>query len=114
MTHKSATRQFPTSGSALQMVGGRNRHNVRRQAAAEARRARLVKRLATVQFYKRGWQTRLAKQLGVHRSTICRDFRKIIREARELRDVRADQIASLRCEVADRLHECLADREDDL
>lgn len=54
---------------------GRDRYNTRRHGAAILRRWEAGKLLGEVGYPLRwGWQSKLARLLGVHRSTICRDF----------------------------------------
>ena len=54
---------------------GRDRYNAWRAAVADSRRCEAGKLLGEVGYpLRRGWQSRLARRLGVHRSTICRDF----------------------------------------
>lgn len=61
---------------------GRDRYNAQRSASAEWRRYEASKLLEVVGFPLRwGWQSDLARRLGVHRSTICRDFISLKRAA---------------------------------
>ena len=54
---------------------GRDRYNAQRGGAALHRRCNAWKLAANVGYpFRRGWQSELARRLGVHRSTICRDF----------------------------------------
>ena len=54
---------------------GRDRYNARRNARAGWRRYEASKLLEEVGYpLRRGWQSDLARRLGVNRSTICRDF----------------------------------------
>jgi DNA invertase Pin-like site-specific DNA recombinase len=57
-------------------AGGRRAHNARRQFLAARRRAEVV-RLIAVRGLEYGTQTEIARALGVHRSTICRDLREV-------------------------------------
>lgn len=83
-------------------AGGRRRYNARRRLAALARRAKLCKLLvsehaaivmpeikpdnvasidrALKAICNRGMQARIARQLGVSRSTVCRDITWVYRE----------------------------------
>jgi hypothetical protein len=113
MTAQRATRSFPVTNSALSVARGRASHNARRRALADERRARLVSLLAEADFHRRGWKADLARQLGVHRATVGRDLRQIIRDARDRRCAMSDSIGIMRCQIADMLHASLADPEDD-
>jgi hypothetical protein len=65
-----------------QLIG----YNRRRQRQAQRRRWRLWANLTAEVFLRRGSQAQLAKQLGVHRSTVCRDLKAWwawVRETRE-------------------------------
>ncbi len=54
---------------------GRDWYNARRTASADWRRHEAGKLLREVGYpAASGWQADLARRLGVHRSTICRDF----------------------------------------
>ena len=69
----SAPTDFAT---VCRRAAGRRRYHARRQAAARAR-CRIVFAVAlTPEWLKRGGQARLARELGVHRSTISRDVAK--------------------------------------
>jgi len=56
-------------------AAGRRRYNSRRTSRVLHRRFQASQLLEEVGYpLKRGWQSELARRLGVHRSTICRDF----------------------------------------
>ena len=57
-------------------AGGRRRYNRVRQFRANYRLTQVVKLLHQTGF-RRGHQTKIAKALGVHRSTISRDLRRL-------------------------------------
>ncbi len=84
MTNQSATNSRPTAKN-IGFYGGRARFNVRRQAAAQQRRVRVAKLMTSASLHRLGWQTEIARQLGVHRSTICRDVRLIRKSWRQHR-----------------------------
>jgi hypothetical protein len=67
-----------------QLIG----YNRRRQRQAQARRWRLWANLTADVFLRRGSQAQLAKQFGVHRSTICRDMKAWWAWVRETRGER--------------------------
>ena len=79
-------------------AGGRRRYNQARQWAAEMRLSQVAKLLNEVP-HERGYQTRIAKRLGVSRSTVCRDMARLKRtywggmraEERHRAEVRRDQ-----------------------
>lgn len=55
---------------------GWTRYNKRRIYAAHLRRWKYTKLLEEVGYpLRRGWQSNLARRMGVSRSTICRDFK---------------------------------------
>jgi hypothetical protein len=58
-------------------IGGRRAYNRRRQDLAIWRRLRVVQMLAAVDVGQRGWKAEIARELGVHRTTIGRDLRWI-------------------------------------
>lgn len=109
MVDKYATRVLPAVANACHLVGGRRHYNARRRAQAEARRARIVKRLVAVEFHKRGWQAEIARQLGVNRSTIHRDLAAIRQAARQVARSRRDEFAVIRATIGERLHRSLAE-----
>lgn len=84
MTRQSRT--MPTAIAAdpsrvLAFVGGRQKHNRRRQiAAAQRRKQVLAKMLQLDGLAPRGWQSDLARELGVARSTISSDIASLQQE----------------------------------
>ncbi|MCE9545755.1 MAG: hypothetical protein K8T25_09595 [Planctomycetia bacterium] len=68
--NKCATTGVPIE---YRFAGGRRHYNAVRRLRADYRQM-LVAKLLT---FDRGTQTRIAKQFGVHRSTICRDAAKM-------------------------------------
>ncbi|HEY7309551.1 MAG TPA: hypothetical protein VH643_09350 [Gemmataceae bacterium] len=74
------------TGTAYRRAGGRSHYNSVRRFQAAIRRRELA-RLLCVQggLTARGMQTRLARQLGVSRSTVCRDVAWLLRQARPCR-----------------------------
>ena len=62
--------------SVCRRAAGRRRYNVKRRAEARERYKLVVQAIVPPDGRRRGWQTRLARALGVHRSTICRDVAK--------------------------------------
>lgn len=74
-------------------AGGRRRYNKERQRQAEHRRILVEARYLSVieEFLRsqtdfRGWQTRLAKELGISRMQINRDFKRLLACDRTLSD----------------------------
>lgn len=61
----------------------KHKANLRRATAAEARRLHVCRLFARADLSQRGWQTRIAEQLGVHRSTVCRDIQRIIADGNQ-------------------------------
>ena len=59
-------------------AGGRRRYNRTRQIQAEYRLTQVVRLLDKFGFCH-GYQTRIAEELGVSRSTICRDIARLFR-----------------------------------
>ena len=59
-------------------AAGRSRYNRRRQLLAQQRLTQVIRLLGEIGF-RHGYQTRIAEQLGVHRSTICRDIARLNR-----------------------------------
>lgn len=57
-------------------AGGRRAHNLRRKLIAAHRLRALVVIIKELNL-EWGWQTKAASRLGVDRSTICRDFKKL-------------------------------------
>lgn len=54
-------------------AAGRRRYNAERRAEARERYKLVVNTIMPPEGRKRGTQAQLARALGVHRSTICRD-----------------------------------------
>jgi hypothetical protein len=78
--HKRTTKMNPESWSiktdpkdAARRAGGRRHYNSVRQCQANVRRTKVVE-LLEVYGFLRGSQSAIAKELGVHRSTVCRDL----------------------------------------
>jgi hypothetical protein len=71
-----AWRHPRSRAEATARLVGRWRYNERRQAAARQRRA-VVQQAWLERGEPRGWQTRLARELRVHKATICRDVAAI-------------------------------------
>jgi hypothetical protein len=71
----TAWRHPPSQAVAKARLIGRRRYHERRQAAARQRRA--VVEQAWLADGPRGWQSRLARQLHVHKATISRDVAAI-------------------------------------
>jgi hypothetical protein len=57
-------------------AAGRRRYNTKRRAEARERYLQVVEAIMPTGGCKRGTQAQLARVLGVHRSTICRDVAK--------------------------------------
>lgn len=57
-------------------AAGRRRYNAKRHAEARERYKLVVEAIMPPDGRKRGSQAQLARALGVHRSTICRDVAK--------------------------------------
>lgn len=77
----SAAWSAPTTPEAAsRRAGGRRAYNSRRQFARTRRRAEVM-RLVSCQgtFFRRGFQSELARKLGVSRATICRDIDYLLR-----------------------------------
>jgi hypothetical protein len=75
-------------------AGGRRRFNAVRQLRAELRRRELRRLIAELNaaggcfLLTHGAQAGFARRLGVHRSTICRDVRRLLRRDLELETAR--------------------------
>ena len=69
---KRAWAQPVPTNEAHRRAGGRRRYNAERQAQAAARQARVLDLLEHYGM-RRGVFARIARQLGVHRSTVLRD-----------------------------------------
>jgi transposase-like protein len=57
-------------------AAGRRRYNAARRAEARERYLQVVAAIMPPDGHSRGSQAQLARALGVHRSTICRDVAK--------------------------------------
>lgn len=57
-------------------AAGRRRYNAKRRAEARERYLQVVEAIMPTGGRERGTQAQLARALGVHRSTICRDVAK--------------------------------------
>jgi len=85
----------PTDPSTVaKRAGGRRRFNAVRQLRAELRRRELRRLIAEMHeagevfLMIHGAQAGFARRLGVHRSTICRDVRRLLRRDLELETAR--------------------------
>jgi hypothetical protein len=63
-------------------AGGRRHYNAVRQFRALARRLKVLELADRFGLFLRGAQARIARELGVHRSTVCRDLKVLLREYR--------------------------------
>ncbi len=65
-------------------ANGRRHYNALRQFRALMRRSEIVRLAVTknISLFEHGFQARLARELGVHRSTVNRDLWAMMREAR--------------------------------
>lgn len=71
---------FPTTPDEVaRRAGGRRHYNAWRQFRALHRRSEVARRLTVQGAFRRGFQARLARELGVSRATICRDVRELRR-----------------------------------
>jgi hypothetical protein len=59
-------------------AGGRRHYNRWRQTLALIRRTKVSRLLVRYPFLPRGTVTAIARQLGVHPSTICRDIKALL------------------------------------
>lgn len=57
-------------------ASGRRRYNAKRRAEARERYKLVIEAIRPPDGRKRGSQAQLARALGVHRSTVCRDVKK--------------------------------------
>jgi hypothetical protein len=64
-------------------AAGRRRYNAQRQAEARERFKIVIEAILPPESRKRGTQAQLARALGVHPSTICRDVKKWKRTLRD-------------------------------
>ena len=74
MSHNAS----PSWDAICRRAGGRRKYNRKRQIQAEYRLTQVVRLLDKFGFC-RGYQTRIAEELGVSRSTICRDIARLLR-----------------------------------
>ncbi|HEY5387699.1 MAG TPA: hypothetical protein VIL79_07330 [Thermoleophilia bacterium] len=89
---------------AARRAGGRRRYHATRHLARELRRQQVVE-LWQVYGLEHGAQAAIARALGVHRSTVCRDTAAIlaaVNVAAGLRDLRCRCI-ELRCNAGEPL-----------
>ncbi len=71
---------FPTTPDEVaRRAAGRRHYNCWRQHVAFYRRMEISRRLTVQGAFRRGYQARLARELGVSRATICRDVRELLR-----------------------------------
>jgi hypothetical protein len=69
-----------TAEAVARRAGGRRAYNCRRRFAQTIRRAEVARLLnCKGALFRRGLQTELARELGVSRSTICRDIAYLLR-----------------------------------
>jgi hypothetical protein len=78
MRHGSDWTMIVGNNEAARRAGGRRRYNLTRRFEAMRRQWRIVDLLSTGAYEGRGRQSRIAEQLGVHRSTVSRDLRAIL------------------------------------
>jgi len=77
MYQQKSSTWFPTSSDqAFRLVAGRRAYTEQRQLQARRRHVEVLCRVKERGF-DRGVQAQIAKELGVHRSTITRDIKKI-------------------------------------
>jgi hypothetical protein len=70
----------PTSWDVVcRRNAGRRHYNAIRTVRRALRRRQVARLLLKYPFPARGLQARIARELGVHRSTICRDVWAILR-----------------------------------
>jgi hypothetical protein len=88
----TARRRVTVPGSApttpeevARRAGGCRHYNCWRQAQALIRRSNESRLLREYPHFKRGTVSAIAKKLGVHRSTVCRDLKALRRLARPCR-----------------------------
>ena len=62
--------------SVCKRAAGRRRYNAKRQAEARDRFKIVLEAILPPEGRKRGTQAQLARDLGVHPATICRDVKK--------------------------------------
>lgn len=85
MTNQRAPGALHCSGDPHRFTGARARHNAVRRAVAEKRRVVVASLIADADLKKRGWMAAIAKQVGVSRWTIHRDFARIRLASRQQR-----------------------------
>ncbi len=85
---------------------GRRRYNALRRDQAALRRHRVAELLGEVGYLQPGVQARIARHLGVHRSTISRDVRALLRG---LPAPTCPCCGALRARALDRLEALLGD-----
>ena len=68
--------------TAYHRAGGRRRYNAERARERIRRRDRVAAIAVELgpRFFTRGAQAEIARRLGVHRSTVCRDLEEILAE----------------------------------
>ena len=77
----------PTSSDeAHKRAGGRRRYNSHRQFVAFVRRQMVVALAWEFGLARRGSRSRIARAIGVHRSTVSKDIKAILAEMNEARD----------------------------
>lgn len=59
--------------------------------AAEHRRRRVAVLMRSADLSVPGWRSDIARELNVHRSTVCRDVLAIVAEAKEQREKKLDR-----------------------
>jgi hypothetical protein len=80
-THVSTIRNWsaPTDWQTVcARAGGRRRYNAVRTFLADLRRRAVLELLEEIGGLPRGAQAEIARQLGVHRSVISKDLKKIL------------------------------------
>lgn len=82
--HKRTTNEFSTD-ARNRFVGGRKRFNAQRKMAQIIRRSEVARLAGEADVRKRGWQSKIAAELGVHRSTVCRDITAVSEIAQQER-----------------------------
>jgi hypothetical protein len=65
---------------AARRAGGRRHYNARRRLAREYRRTQVANMLLRRPPFEWGAASAIARELGVHRSTICKDLRALGKE----------------------------------
>jgi hypothetical protein len=98
-----------SSQEAWTRAGGRARYNAIRQLRATVRRHQVAELLQAAGGISPGVQARIAAKLGVHRSTISRDVRAILRG---VPSPTCPCCGALRVRALDRLEALLEDCDD--